>query len=60
MKAPVDGEVKVIATKRLKTELLMLTGISKIFEKVPIQEMLKLYAQRGGNKKDVEDAIKGQ
>ena len=54
MAVPINEKVPVIATESLKMELKMLLGISKIFEKVSIPELLELYEKKGGSKRDIE------
>jgi len=54
MAAQMNERISVIASAKLKLQLKMLLGISKIFEKVDIKEVFKLYEERGGDKRDIE------
>jgi len=59
MAVPIDEEVNVVASKQLKLELKMLLAVSKIFEKVNIQEIFDIYEQKGGSRKEIEAFLKG-
>jgi len=58
MGVPVNERISVVASAQLKMQLKMLLAISKIFEKINIQELIDLYIKKGGSKKDIEDFLK--
>lgn len=58
MAVPINKRVNVTATESLKLELKMLLGISKIFEKVSVPELLEIYEKKGGSKKDIENFLR--
>lgn len=58
MAVPIDTEIKVVASKQIKLELKMLLAISKMFEKININDLFKLYEERGGSKKDIETFLR--
>jgi len=57
MAVPENEMVRVTATKQIKLELKMLLGISKMFEKIDIKELLQLYIKKGGSKEDIKQFL---